>query len=65
MKNEAERDKKEAAEQEKLFQLERFGRKTLLFYLPTEEINVDCLHQYHQLILSEGIPVGKVPQSTY
>ena len=65
MKNEAERDKKEAAEQEKLFQLERFDQKILLFYLPTEEIIVDCLHQYYQLILSEGIPVGEVPQSTY
>ena len=31
VKNEAERDKKEAAEQEKLFQLERFGQKILLF----------------------------------
>ena len=39
VKNEAERDKKEAAEQEKLFQLERCGQKMLLFYLPTEEIN--------------------------
>ena len=27
MKNEAERDKKEAAEQEKLFQLERFRKQ--------------------------------------
>ena len=63
MKNEAERDKKEAAEQEKLFQLERFGRKILLFYLPTDEIIVNCLHQYYQLILSECIPVIEVPRA--